>query len=185
MPAVSTTTLTTAEELLAMPDDGRRYELIEGVLHEVSPAGLEASKIALRFGGLLDAFVTQHGLGWVVGANAGFYFGHDPDTVRMPDVAFVRTERLPPVSERPRLSSVLPDLAVEVVSPTDRPGAVADKVAFYQRNGVPLVWVIYPASRRVVAHRPGQEPRTFGEGDVLDGGDIVPGCRMPVADILR
>ncbi len=77
------------------------------------------------------------------------------------------------------------DLAVEVVSPNDRPAEIAEKVAFYLEHGVPLVWVAYPRPRHVVVHRPGQPPRTFGADDTLDGEEIVPGFRLPVAEVFR
>ena len=78
-----------------------------------------------------------------------------------------------------------PDLAVEVVSPNDRPQEIADKVDLYLTHGVPLVWVAYPRSRQVVVHRPGQEPLILSEGDTLDGGDVLPGFQLPVAEVFR
>ena len=182
---MATTNLMTAEDLLALPDDGWRYELIRGVLHRMSPGGLEHSDIGSEVLTRLRVYVHERDLGLVVGPDAGFFFERDPDTVRIPDVAFIRAERLPPPDQRSGLSPVVPDLAVEVVSPNDRPGEVADKIAFYLAHGVPLVWAIYPRTRTVVAHRPGQEPRTFGVGDVLEADDIIPGFRLPVADIFR
>ena len=182
---MATTKLVTADDLLAMSDDGRLYELIEGVLHEVSPAGFEASEIAVRIGGRLGLFVDERGLGAVSGADGGFFFGRSPDTVRAPDVAFVRANRLPPADERGGFSPVVPDLAVEVVSPSDRQADVDAKIDFYLAHGVPLVWAVYPRHRTVVAHRPGQEPQTFGEGDVLTADDVVPGFRLSVAEIFR
>jgi Uma2 family endonuclease len=79
---------------------------------------------------------------------------------------------------------IVPDLVIEVVSPSDRPQEVADKIAFYHQHGVPLAWAVYPRTRTVVAHRQGQEPQTFGVGDVLAADDIMPGFRLPVADIF-
>jgi Uma2 family endonuclease len=175
----------TAEELMALPDDGWQYELIEGVLHRMSPAGNEASAIALRIGGRIDAFAFERRLGTVTGADGGYFFGRDPDTVRAPDVAFVRAGRLPPPAEREGYSPVIPDLAVEVVSPNDSAREVAEKVAFYLANGVPLVWVVRPRPRTVTVHRAGGEPVVLGEGDVLDGGEVLPGFRLPVADLFR
>jgi Uma2 family endonuclease len=92
---------------------------------------------------------------------------------------------LPAPEELPRFSRVVPDLAVEVVSPNDEPGEVADKVAFFLAHGVPLVWVAYLATRQVAVHRPGQEPRVLGVGDALEGEEVVAGFRLPVADIFR
>jgi Uma2 family endonuclease len=180
-----TTKSMTAEEFMALPDDGRRYELIEGVLHEVSPGGLEHSGIGIELIWYLSGFVREHDLGRVYGPDAGYYFERDPVTVRAPDVSFIRTDRLPASKERKGFSPVLPDLAVEIASPGDSPGEIAEKVAFYLDHGVPLVWMTYPQSQSVVAHRSGREPRVFGPSDVLDGEDVVPGFRLPVADLFR
>ncbi|MDP9363937.1 MAG: Uma2 family endonuclease [Chloroflexota bacterium] len=115
----------------------------------------------------------------------GLFLAHEPDTVVAPDVAFVRAERLPSPSERRGFSPVVPDLAVEVVSPSDRQAKVDEKVALYLAAGVPLLWVAYPRRRVVRVHRPGREPVELGEGDVLDGEDVLPGFRLPVADVFR
>jgi Uma2 family endonuclease len=179
-----TTKLMTAEELMALPDDGWRYELIEGVLHRMPPGGLEHSDIGSELLARLRVFGRESGIGRAFGADAGVFFEQDPDTVRVPDVAFVRTERLPPADEWIGLSRVIPDLVCEVVSPSDRPGQVTAKVAFYLERGVPMVWVLRPRPRSVTVHRPGAEPRVLGEGDVLDGEDLLPGFSLPVADVF-
>ena len=182
---MATTKLTTAEELMALPDDGWQYELIEGVLHRMSPAGFESGRIASEFGRHLGNYVVPRDLGRVVGADTGFLFERNPDVVRAPDAAFVRADRLPPRADRRGYLAVAPDLAVEVVSPYDRQPDVDDKVAFYLAHGVPLVWVAYPDRRQVAVHRPGAEPVTFGAGDVLDGGEVLPGFRLSVAEHFR
>ena len=180
-----TTKPMTVEEFEALPDDGWRHELIRGELVRMSPGGLEHGGIGHRIGRRLGNYVDEHDLGLVVDANAGFLFEDDPPTVRVPDVAFIRRDRLPPRDQWSRLSRVVPDLAIEVVSPNDRPSEIAEKVAFYLEHGVPLVWVAYPRPRHVVVHRPGQPPRTFGADDTLDGEEIVPGFRLPVAEVFR
>ena len=181
---MATTRLMTVEEYEALGDDGWRYELIGGVLQRMAPGGLEHGGIGARFVHFLFAYVDAHDLGLVVGADAGFLFERGPDVVRVPDVAFIRSDRLPPLDQWPRVSRVLPDLVVEVISPNDSPTEIAEKVSFYLAHGVPLVWVAYPATRRVAVHRPGEEPRWFGIGDVLDGEEIVPGFRLPLTDIF-
>jgi Uma2 family endonuclease len=182
---MATTKLMTADDLLALPDDGYRYELIEGVLHRMSPAGWEHGTIGSRILRRMGNFAEDRQLGEVVGPDTGFFFDREPDTVRVPDVSFVRTERIPPGEAPVGFSSVVPDLAVEVVSPSDTPSEVAAKVAFYLEHGVPLVWVFRPRPRTVTIHRPGAEPRVLGEGDILDGEDILPGFTLPVADVFR
>ncbi len=182
---MTTKMLMTEDDLLRMPDDGYRYELIEGVLHRMSPGGLEHSDIGSEVLVRLRGFVGPRNLGLVVGADAGFWFGRDPDTVRAPDVAFVRAERLPPREQWKGYSDVVPDLAVEVVSRSDRRSDVDAKIAFYLAAGVPLVWRFEPRPRQVLVYRQGRDPIVLGVGDVLDGEDVVPGFRLPVADVFR
>ncbi len=134
---MTTTKLMTAEELLAMPDDGRMYELVEGVLVEESPAGVDASSLVARILARLLVFVEERDLGLIVGADGGFFFGRDPDTVRAPDVAFIRAERVPPPGDRSGYSPVIPDLAIEVVSPGDRQSKIDKKVDSTLRPACP------------------------------------------------
>jgi Uma2 family endonuclease len=79
----------------------------------------------------------------------------------------------------------VPDLAIEVVSPNDEPGEVAAQVEFYLAHGVPLIWVADPTPRTVAVHRPGRETRVLDVGDTLEGEEVVPGFRLPVADVFR
>ena len=181
----NTTKLMTVEEYETLPDDGWRYELIEGVLRRMAPGGLEHSGIGVKFARRLGDYVEDRGLGHVVGADAAFLFERGPDIARVPDAAFIRADRLPPQAQLWRVSRVGPDLAVEVVSPNDRPQEIAEKIDLYLTHGVPLVWVAYPRSRQVAVHRPGQEPLILGEGDTLDGGDVLPGFQLPVAEVFR
>jgi len=178
------TKLTTAEELLAMPDDGYRYELIEGVLQRMPGAGEEHSEVWAELLWYMKTFVRERDLGAVVGGDAGFIFGRDPDIVRIPDIAFTRKERLRPRDQRVGFSPIVPDLVVEVVSPSNRPDQLADKIVFYLAAGVRLVLEIDPDPRTVTVHAPGIAPRVLGEGDILDGGDVLPGFTVPVAAIF-
>lgn len=179
-----TTKLMTVEEFMALPDDGWQYELIEGVPHRMPSAGREHGEIETEFIFQLRTHVATQGLGRIYPGDTGFFFDQNPPTVRGPDVAFVRTDRLPP-GERKGFLPVVPDLVVEIVSPSDRAPHVADKIEFYLDRGVPLVWAVYPEPPRIVVHRAGQEPRELGVDDVLDGGDVLPDFRLPVADLFR
>lgn len=181
---MATTQTMTADEFLAMPDDGWRYELIEGVPRRMPPTGVEHGSVSSRLIGSLDLFVQPHRLGIVLSSETGFLFQEEPPVVRAPDVAFVRAERLPPRSEWQGYSRVVPDLAIEVVSPDDAASAIAEKVSFYLTHGVPLVWVAYPSSREVVVHHRGREPELLDHDAVLDGEDVLPGFRLPVADLF-
>ena len=182
---MATTRVMTAEELWRLPDDGYRHELYWGELRRTMPSGGEASHIGVRFGARLLVFVEEQDLGFVTGADGGYLLARDPDVVLAPDAAFVRADRVPPPEERTGFLAVPPDLAVEVVSPGDSAPEVAAKVAVYHRLGVRLVWVADPGPRTVAVHSAGGAPHVLREGDVLDGGDVLPGFRWPVADIFR
>ena len=176
--------LVTADELAELPGDGCRYELVDGNLRVMSPAGFEHGRVALRIGARLDEYVRVRRLGHVVAAETGFRLSRDPDTVRAPDAAFVAADRLPPRDEQQRFLELAPDLAVEVVSPTDRAAEVTEKALAWLAVGVSLVWVVYPAQRLVAVYLPDGSVRHRREGDEVDGGAVLPGFRLPVADIF-
>ena len=113
------TQLVTAEELARLPDDGYRYELVEGRLVRMSPVNFDHGRIVLRIGFLLSRHLEQHPVG-VVGAAIGFKLAADPDTVRGPDIAFVRNERVPSSTGRRGVVKGPPDMAIEVLSPDAR-----------------------------------------------------------------
>ena len=179
----TTVKLYTGEELAAMPGD-EPWELWEGVLRKVPGAGVEASEVAGDIVALIRPFVRATKLGVLTTADGTYVLARDPDTVVVPDVAFVRWERLPDRQRPKGFCPVPPDLAVEVVSPSDTPRDVAAKMEHYRRAGVPLVWWIYPERRAVVVFRAGQQVAELHEGDELDGGEILPGFRLPVAEIF-
>lgn len=174
----------TAEELLALPDDGFKYELVDGRLLTRMPAGVEHGGLSVRLTLALGQYVDAHDLGVVLSADTGFQLRRAPDTVRAPDVAFIRKARIAagglPVGYWPGA----PDVAVEVVSPSELARDVDIKVREYLDRGSRLVWVVRPRDRSVVVHRPGGPPVTLHETDVLDGGDIVPGFRYELARLF-
>lgn len=174
----------TVEELSELPDDGLRHELVEGELVSVAPAGFEHGDLAMELAFHVKAFVRARSLGAVLAAETGFVLRRKPDTVRAPDVAFVRAERVPPRDQRRRFAVLAPDLVAEVVSPTDRAGEVNGKVAQWLDAGVRLVWVVDPENRVVVAHEPGGVAHLLREGDELGGGDVLPGFRLPLAELF-
>ena len=139
-------TLLTAEELICLPTADRRYELVKGELFEMPPAGGRHGSVAMRIGSLLDTHVLANQSGYVFAAETGFILRRDPDTVRAPDASFVAKDRLP-MGELPTgYVDVAPDLAVEVVSPSDRETEVLDKVEEWLQAGSRLVWVLYPGN---------------------------------------
>ena len=178
------TELLTAEDLLRLDSEGVRGELIRGVLHETMPAGFKHGWIVIKLGALLLNFIQPRALGTLVGSDSGVWLERDPDTVREPDIAFTSAERLPINADIDGYAEVVPDLVVEVVSPNDRPGEVADKTAMWLSFGVRLVWLVRPDSRTVEVHRSSGEVVTLGAGDALDGLDVLPGFSCSIGAIF-
>lgn len=181
---MATTRLLTVEDLEALGSEAERYELIEGVLRERVPMGGRHGVIEVRILVPLSTWAEPRRLGTVFPSDTHSVILRNPDVTLISDVAFVRAERLPPEAIGEGFVPVPPDLAVEVVSPSDRPGEVQEKIEQYLAAGVPLVWRVDPHRRTVTVHTPGQPPVTLGEGDTLDGGQVVPGFTLPVADIF-
>ena len=164
----------TAEELFWRPDDGLRHELIEGELTTVPPVSAPHGRTVARVTHLVLNLLDKTGLG------EGFTLRRDPDTVRAPDVAFIRAERVHEVAATgfPQMS---PDLVAEVVSPSDRPGQVTAKALFWLEVGVRLVWVVDPDDQVVTVYRPGNVVELLqGEDALLSGEDVLPGFSVPL-----
>ena len=154
---MATIKLLTADDLAQMTaEPGYRYELIRGVVRRSAAAGARHGQISLEVARRFGNHVVEHGLGVVFSSSTGFFIERDPDVILMPDVGFVRAERLPPEGVPEGYVPVVPDLAVEVVSPTDRWVDVEEKVALYLDNGVPLVWLFVPRRRAVRVHAAGR-----------------------------
>ena len=171
----------TADELFDMPDDGNRYELVKGELRMAPPPGEEHGKITMNLAAPLHQYVKRQKLGVVYAAETGFKLESAPDTVRAPDIAFVRTER---AESTPRYLSGSPDLVVETLSPTDRISEVEEKVAAWLAGGARLVWVVSPKLHAITVYRSLTEIATLTERDTLDGEDVVPGFQMNLAEIF-
>jgi Uma2 family endonuclease len=180
---MSTKTLMSAEELLALPDDHMRHELIEGELTTMTPAGYEHGRVAFRVAVLLGQFLAKNPIGDAFAAETGFWIGSDPDTVRAPDLAFVSRERVPEVRAARGFGRGAPDFAVEVISPDDSYAEVDLKVEQWLRAGSRLVWVVNPRTRKVVVHAPGVIVTRAGS-DLLDGGEVLPGFSCAVAELF-
>jgi Uma2 family endonuclease len=160
------------------------FELVDGRLVE-KHMGWESSWISTRLSRLLDIWCDTNHLGWVAGAEAGYQcFPFAPNLVRKPDVSFVRRGRLPGERFPPGNARIVPDLAVEVVSPNDTYYEVERKVQEYLRAGVPLVWVVNPPTRMVRVHRPGGRLTDLDEHQELTGEEVIPGFRCRVGDFL-
>ena len=177
-------TTLTAEELLRLSTTGSRYELVKGELFEMPPAGGRHGGVAMQIGALLNAYVRAHSLGQVFAAETGFILRRDPDTVRAPDAAFVAKDRLPAGELPPGYLEMVPDLAVEVVSPGDSAREVREKVADWMRAGVRLLWAIDPATRSVTVYRSTDDFSVLSEDDTLDGGQVIPGFSAAINDLF-
>jgi Uma2 family endonuclease len=179
------TKLATADDLAALPDDGvHRFELIRGEIREVPPAGGDHGRIAGRTLKPLVA-LQDAGIGELLVADTGYFLEYEPDTVLAPDAAFMLREDLPPLGVEKGFVRSIPALVIEVVSPSESMREVLEKVDIYRRAGVRLIWVAFPKSKTVLVDGAGRERQTLGIGDVLDGGDVLPGLRLAVADIFR
>lgn len=181
---MSTTTPTTAEQLFEMPDDGKRYELIAGELHMMSPSGWKHGEVVGKLHTILGSYVVNNRLGKVFGAETGFLIARNPDTVRAPDIAFIADENLPQKDPVEAFWPGAPDLAVEVLPPSDRTGEVDEKIQAWLARGARLVWIVDPQLRTVTSYRSSTDVSTHTAADLLEGGDIVRGFRCRVAEIF-
>lgn len=176
--------LTTADELLRMPDDGWRYELVEGELRKMTPAGYEHGYVISEIHGRLWNFVRTNCLGHLTGAETGFRIGRNPDTVLAPDVAFIRQARIDAVGIPKAYFPESPALVVEVVSPGDTVDEVDAKMRRWLHAGIEMGWVVHPSGRRVTVYRAPDEICVLTENDVLDGGSVVEGFSLRVGELF-
>ena len=184
VPAMSPpASLITAEELLLAPIPDKRVELVRGVLVVREPAGGRHGRVAVNLTIRLGVHVERTRAGQLFAAETGFTLARGPDTVRAPDIAFVRRERLPdpvPIG----FPNLAPDLVVEVRSPGDRAGELLAKVADWLTAGTRLVWVVDPERRLARVYRHDGSETTVPTDGTLDGEDLLPGFSCPLASIL-
>ena len=176
--------LLTADDLLAMPDDGMRRELIRGELFEMPPAGDDHGFVGEEISWRMGTHIRQRRLGRGRMAETGFWIERQPDTVRAPDYAYISYERM---SQRPQgrgFAEVIPDLVVEVVSHNDSPRYVAEKIRMWLDAGVRLALAVYPSTQEIVANHDDGTVHVFGIDDTLTCEPVLPGFSCPVADIF-
>ena len=174
--------ITTANQLLEAEEIGR-CELLRGRIIMMSPAGFRHGRIVGTISRILGNFVSQQQLGVVTGAETGFQLAHDPDTVRAPDVAFVRGDRIP--QEEPTgFFQGAPDLAVEVVSPGNRVSQLLAKVQQWLEAGCHEVWVVDPETHTVTVYRPGGATRVVRRDESLEGGEVLPAFSVAASDFF-
>jgi Uma2 family endonuclease len=170
----------TAADLLEM-ENGSHYELLDGQLKERT-VSRESSKVNLRLGGKLVAYVDDYGLGTAYDSELGIRIFPDPERTRRADLSFLRADRVPPGDSG--FLVVSPDLVVEVVSPSDHMSEVRAKVAEWLSAGVRLVWVVLPEAREIHVYRANGHPEILTSEDHLEGDDVVPGFHVPVAGLF-
>ena len=176
----------TAEDLWRLPEGDVRRELVNGEVVEMMPPGGVHGQVTGKTYRRLAEYVERRGGGYVVVGDVGFVLGlpHDPERVRGPDVAYISAERLPGGVLPEGYIRGAPDLAVEVVSPSDDPARVQQKVRDYLEAGARLVWLLVPKARTATAYRPDGSARLVREGESLDGEDVLPGLRIPLAELF-
>jgi Uma2 family endonuclease len=182
--ATNQTKLLTAEDLLRLSSQGVKGELIRGVLRETVSTGEEHGHIAGIFITFLNIHIRPRRLGRTGGTDVGVLIQRDPDTVREPDVYYVSAERLPLDVRVRGYLEVMPELVIEIVSPSDPAQDVREKTGMWLSHGVSMALEVYPAERAVMVHRPGAPAVTLAGDDVLDGGDVLPGFSLPLREIF-
>jgi Uma2 family endonuclease len=173
----------TADQLFALGDIGP-CELIRGELIHMSPTGYDHGRISSKIDRALGNFVESRKLGQVLTSEAGFLITQNPDTVRAPDVAFVRAERHPPGGQK-KFFPGAPDLAVEVLSPDDRASEVNSKVQDWLDAGTVAVLVVDPQTQTVAIHRQPREIQILTRDDTLTLPDLLPEFSLSIKEIFN
>lgn len=178
--------LTTAEEAARLSTVNRRFEVVKGVYVEMSPASALHGVIANNISFILATFVKKNKLGLVTAAETGFILSRSPDTVRGADAAFIAKDRVPAGGVPDEgYWPLAPDLAVEVVSPTDRPDDIQEKVEEYLAAGTRMVWVVYPKTRSITIYRSLRDVKVLRGEETLPGEDVLSGFECRVGEIFE
>lgn len=182
----TTRKLLTADDLLALPDNGMKQELVRGELIEMPPPGVMHGIVVGNISWQIGAFVRQNNLGFVSTLEFGIYIERDPDTVRAADYNLISLERIPdPLPASGYVFGLVPDLVVEVISPGYRPPAVVEaRARIWLDAGVRLVLVAHIATQDIVAHHDDGTVRRFGRDDTLTCEPVLPGFTCAVADVF-
>ena len=175
----------TAEQLFAMPNDGNRYELVQGTLRMMSPAGSEHGRIAMRIASRLARHVEELNLGETYAAETGFLIASDPDTVRAPDAAFVSHALLETIEPTSGYLPLAPDLVVEVISPHDSFSEVEAKAEQWLLAGTKTVLIADPANQTLSVYADVSQIRVLRAGQTFDAGDVCGGWELKVDDAFQ
>ena len=177
--------LLTADDLLRLYSEGVRGELIRGVLCETMASGQEHGEIVMNLGIEMGNFIKPRKLGRLMGSDSGVWLERDPDTVREPDIAFFSADKVPEGKRVTGYAEVVPDIVVEIASPSDSRREVHDKAHMWLGHGVRLVWVVHPETRTVDVHSSDGTVTTLAHDDTLDGLDALPGFSCPVSAVFE
>ncbi|HEU4391496.1 MAG TPA: Uma2 family endonuclease [Blastocatellia bacterium] len=183
----TSTRLMTEDDLFLMPDDGYRYELVEGELRQMTPAGFEHGRSTGNLHEFLSSHVRSRRLGYVLAAETGFIIGRTPDgrvTVRAADISFVSKDRIPTGADLRKYLELAPDLVVETLSPSDTAVEVEEKIASWLAAGVRCAVVLNPTARSVNVHGPDNTVIKLTDEDELDLDPVVSGFRCRVSEIF-
>lgn len=175
-------TATEADVIAIERSEGLLYELVDGALVG-KVLGAQESFLAIEIATSLQNFVRPRQLGAVLGADGMYRL--NPELVRIPDVSFIALDRLPNGKlPRDAIRPIVPDLAIEVLSKGNSRKEMDDKVIEYFAAGVKLLWYVGPSSRSVRVYSSARRSRVYREGEALEGGAVLPGFRLPVADVF-
>lgn len=178
------TILASERDLEALSARGERWEIVKGELKPMAPAGGGHGRTTMSLSARVTTWVEDRGLGRCFGSETGFRVADDPVTILAPDFAFIAQERVP-VPIPSGFVPVVPDLVLETRSPHDRRAEVVAKVELWLEVGARLVWELDPRRAVLTVYAPNQEPRELRAGDMLDGGDVLPGWTLALERVLR
>lgn len=172
----------TEKELMSLPENGYKHELINGELVMV-PAGMEHENIVIKLSAALERFVSERKLGAIFGSNAGYRM--KSDNLRSPDVSFISKKRLQGFKRPPKgFFKGSPDLAVEILSPSDTMENLHEKIVEYFENDTKLVWVINPEEQVILVYHSPRPDKLLAGNDILNGEDIFTGFTLPVSELF-
>jgi Uma2 family endonuclease len=172
------------QEFMALPDDGNRYEIINGELVNVGNSGMEHGNIGIFLGGLIEIFVRQHNLGVTCDSSTAFKL--KAGNKRSPDISFVSKERLIGLKRIPKgFFEGAPDLVVEIISPGNTFEEIHNKIEEYFESGTKLLWIIHPDEKYVLVYHSPQPDRLLRSNDFLDGEDQIVNFKVLVSDLFR
>lgn len=176
--------LVTAEEFDALPDDGRRRELIEGHICVMSPASSKHGWISARLLRYFGTFVEDHDLGETFSPQTGYFISREPDTVLDPDGAFVKKQRISKVMVKSGFAPEQPDLVIEVISPSQTRKEQIDKGRRWVKAGCELVWVVDPEANQIIVLE-GDSTTVLSEGQELTAPKLAPGFSLKLEKLFR